>query len=94
MRVIAKKAVSRFVFMLELVVGLYLYLLGSGGIIQTAVLAHENHALERELTQLHSACTALQAQIEAWTHDSFYLEQCAREQLQMARADEEIYFVE
>lgn len=92
--VITKKVVSRFIFMCALSLSLYLYLMGSGGIMQIGALAQENKTLEMEIAKIEHACADLEKQINDWQNDSYYLEQYAREHLQMARADEEIFFIE
>ena len=83
----------RTFFALELVAFGYLYVFGNNGLQSLRVVAQENADIECEIEHLNQEVAALEVEITAWNQHPFYREKIAREQLQMARRDDRIYFV-
>lgn len=88
-----KKRIFRFFFALEIIVFIAVYLFGTSGIQTLFVLKQENMAIENEIAALQEEEEALQKSIVDWNSHSFYQEKVAREQLQMARPNDEIYYL-
>ena len=56
-------------------------------------LRQENNAKRQELVSLRDEVDVLKDQVNAWKTDPFYKEKAAREQLQMARSGDVIYYL-
>ena len=88
-----KKRTMRIFFMVEVVSFLGLYFFGAGGIQYLTKLQEEQIEIDTQLKTVHDEVAILNEQIEKWKSTPFYKEKIAREQLQMARAGDEIYYI-
>jgi cell division protein FtsB len=87
-----KRTLFRLIFALEIVGFTAHYFLGAQGLQKLAHARAETTALTQELAQLDAEITLLNQEIIAWNTNPFYKEKVAREELQMARADEHIFY--
>jgi cell division protein FtsB len=69
------------------------YMLSTGGVRALKKASWHNEQLLHEIKELERETLALKEEIEEREKDSFYKEKIAREELQMAREDEEIYLL-
>jgi len=90
---IVKRTVLRIFFCIELIAFVGIYFCGAQGMQALWQLDKETQAMVVEVTTLKKEVDELDYQILAFNSYDFYKEQVAREQLQMARADDEVYFV-
>lgn len=88
-----KRMVPRAILAVEIVVFMWMYCFGSQGIRAVYAMRTENDLLEVQLAQEHKMLTLLERDVQMWQENSFVKEKLAREQLQMAREDEEIYIL-
>ena len=90
---IGKHQTARVLFALEIIVFAGFYLFGSNGIVALRGLKKEIGEFEKELVCLKKDVDHLQSTVVLQKKHPFFQEKIAREQLQMARADEEIYLI-
>jgi cell division protein FtsB len=79
---------------LEIMLTLYAFLLGSKGMPQLRTLSTQQHALQHTINTLDHDIKQLEDRIAQWLRYSFYREKIAREQLQMARTNDIVYFIQ
>lgn len=91
---IAKCIVSRVFLTVEIMIFVSVYFFGSNGMAVLSELERENAQLEADIDKLRSEIQGLELDIVQWNEDPYYKEKIAREQLQMARADDQIIFVQ
>jgi cell division protein FtsB len=91
---IAKRYIIRIVLGIEIIVFLSIYLFGPQGIWTFQKLAEENKVVEHAIQGVKAEIAGLDKQITACKSDAFYKERIAREQLQMARKDDVIYYLD
>lgn len=87
-----KRIVLRILFGFEISFFMYVYLFGSQGIQAWMQVKKENAIVEQEIERLHNEIAHLTNQIVDWQQDILGKEKIAREQLQMARKGDEIYY--
>lgn len=80
-------------FLLELLIFSTVYSLGGQGLQTIYYMSQHNRQLQQDIVNLQHTVTALEQQLQYWQTDDFYKEQLAREQLQMARPQEQIYYL-
>ncbi len=80
-------------FLLELLIFSTVYIFGGQGLQTIYYMSQYNRQLQQDIVNLQQAVTALEQQLQYWQTDDFYKEQLAREQLQMARPQEQIYYL-
>jgi len=90
---ISKKSVLRIFFGVELAVFAGIYVLGAQGISALWNMGQENQLLITEIAALKNEVEQLDKELIAWNNHDFYKEKIAREELQMARAHDEVYFI-
>ncbi len=88
-----KKLISRGLFVVELMIFVWVYLFGAHGFHHLVQLRAECEQARQDLQCKQQEVSELQEQIIAWNVHSFYKEKMAREQLQMARKGETIYYM-
>jgi len=88
-----KQLIARSVFFVELCALAIIYLYGSHGMHSIHQLQHETVLLEREVGRMAQEVATIEHDIAIWNHDDFCKEKVAREQLQMAYKDDEIYYI-
>jgi cell division protein FtsB len=88
-----KKTFIKILFFAEIIVCGHLYLFGNNGI--TTLQNQKNIVinLKQEITQLQNNIIQLKEEIHTWNNDDFYKEKIAREQLQMARKGDELFYI-
>ena len=89
-----KKIIFRVFFGLEVLIFSFTYLFGTNGIYKLNQLKRENHNLKTENLKIKNEINEIENQIKEWSADPFYIEKVAREQLQMARKDDQIYILD
>jgi cell division protein FtsB len=88
-----KKLLLRVVVMVEMIGFGYLYFFGNNGMSVLQKQREDVVALRQLVVQLQGDVDQLENEIYAWQTDDFYKEKVAREQLQMARKGDEIYYI-
>ena len=86
----AKKNIGRCAFIIELILFTGYYLIGANGMLTLISMNKEITAAQREISLLKDEVQHLQQHIALQKKHPFFKEKIAREQLQMAHADEEI----
>lgn len=76
-----------------LVIGGFYLFSPQGGLRAIEKAWHETQDLEVQVVQLQNAVALVASDINRWQSDTFYVEKIAREQLQMMRPSEEIYYI-
>lgn len=69
------------------------YVGSSGGLSTVYAMKKENEDLKKKLVYLEQDINKIENEYNKWICEPFYKEKWAREQLQMARADDEVYFL-
>ncbi len=87
-----KRSIIRILFFAETVGFLCMHVFGPQGIRVFQQLADENLVIEQSVLCVRSEIAQLDRRITACKSDAFYKERIAREQLQMARKDDVIYY--
>jgi cell division protein FtsB len=78
---------------LEIMVFVTVYFFGSDGMTKLSELQQENDQLEADIVLLKNEIEGIDLQVAQWNTDPYYKEKIAREQLQMARSDDQILFI-
>ena len=87
-----KRSIIRILFFAETVGFLCMHIFGPQGIRVFQQLTEENSVIEQSIQRVRSEIAQLDRRITECKSDSFYKERIAREQLQMARKDDLIYY--
>lgn len=77
----------------EVVVFAGFFIRGPQGLRNLSDIYLEQAAMQEGLTQLNQEVAVLKQDIDNWNKHSFHKEKIAREQLQMARPDDEIFYL-
>jgi len=88
-----KRTMLRVFFAIEICVFLGVYLFGPGGLQTMVRFEGENRALDEQINELKMEVQLWEHKIALWQSDDFYKEKIAREQLQMARSGDQIFYV-
>lgn len=83
----------RFFVGIEVIAFIYMYLFGLQGMYELMRLRSENSLFHKELDDMRLGLKDLQQEVTRWQHDDFLREKIAREELQMVRKGEEIYYL-
>lgn len=89
----AKKNIGRFAFGIELALFTGYYLMGANGMGTLISMNKEIGSAQREIALLKDEVHHLQNHIALQKKHPFFKEKIAREQLQMAHENEEIYII-
>ncbi|HRN78016.1 MAG TPA: septum formation initiator family protein [Candidatus Dependentiae bacterium] len=87
-----KQIILRIFFVIETVVFAWMYIFGAQGVRVLHTLDAENHELECTVQHMRDELRELDQRIITWENEPFHKEKIAREQLQMARAGDTIYY--
>jgi len=87
-----KRLLFRCFFALEIVMFAYFYTFGSQGLPAWFALQKETSILEQEITVLQNEIATFKKQIALFEQYSLLIEKVAREQLQLARSDDYIFY--
>ncbi len=90
---IAKQHVARIFLCSEIMIFTGFYVFGTNGIMALRHMKKDIALLDQQVIQLKNDVTHLQSTIVLQKKHPFFQEKIAREQLQMARVDEEIYLI-
>jgi cell division protein FtsB len=88
-----KKLFMKALLLLEMIAFGHAYLFGSNGIKVLQAQKNEVTELEYSIGHLNDEVTRLEKEIHIWQTDDFYKEKIAREQLQMARRGDELFYI-
>lgn len=91
---ISKRSIPRIFLGCELFVFFGFYLLGSNGLASLLKLKKDIYQSSLQLDELKHEVTQLVETLALQSKHPFFQEKIAREQLQMARKDEEIYLID
>lgn len=86
-----KKKALRIFFAGEIFLFGWFYYFGPHGMQAVARIRAENSVIEKKLVLMEREVKELEGEVVAWQTNDFLKEKVAREQLQLARAGEEIY---
>ncbi len=88
-----KRFLMRMLLCAEMCMFGYLYVCGKNGLQLLTSKNQELALLESQCNALQQDVSLLQSDIHAWQTNDFYKEKIAREQLQMARKDDKLFFI-
>lgn len=88
-----KKNIPIFFFLSEVVIILLFHFFGTQGLPLLWKLKQENLLISQEIVILQQEVNALENKCIEWQKYPFYKEKIAREQLQMAREDDYIFYI-
>jgi len=87
-----KRILLRVFFSIEVLMFCGVYMYGKNSISMLVALQNDNRALQAQLYEQEQEIAQLEYAITQWESSPFYKEKIAREQLQMARAQEQVYY--
>jgi cell division protein FtsB len=90
---LTKKIIMRCLFVGEIGLFAWTYVYGRQGIFYLQTLAQENRVIESEIEQLRTELVEQEKEMLKWEEYPFYKEKIAREHLQLAREQDEIYYL-
>ena len=88
-----KKICMRLLLVIEMSAFGYLYVYGAQGIQALQEQREVVVGLEKNVTELKNDIQQLEEEMYVWQTDDFYKEKIAREQLQMARKGDELFYI-
>ena len=83
----------RIFFIVEIVIFVGIYFFSAQGLRVLQGMEKENEQVYQKITYLEKEIAVLEEEITEWERSSFYKEKIAREQLQMAKQGDEVYFL-
>lgn len=89
-----KQLILRIVFAAEIAGAFWMYRYGTYGTHTLAPLQGTVNILDREVAQLQQDIKNIEYTICMWQEDSFFIQAYARQNLNMAAADETVYIVD
>ncbi|HEV2601297.1 MAG TPA: septum formation initiator family protein [Candidatus Babeliales bacterium] len=90
---IKKRMVPYIILSVELIVFLGMYIAGVNGFITLYGLKADNEQYKKTVEVLEQEVASLEKQLRDFNSERFYKEKIAREELQMARPGEIIYYL-
>lgn len=90
---VTKKIVVQLVLSVELFTWSIWYYYGQKGVGAISEMKHNNVLCENRLKELKAKIAAYEYEIDQWNLSTFYKEKIAREQLQMARHNDVIFYL-
>jgi len=88
-----KKMFIRALLLVEMIVFGQVYFFGNNGIKALQTQKNVVEDLKKDIMVLDAEVTHLEKELYAWQTDDFYKEKIAREQLQMARKGDELFYI-
>jgi len=88
-----KRILVRAFFSIEVMIFCWVYMCGKNSITSLVELQKDNRMLQKQLQGQEREIVQLESEIDRWESDPFYKEKIAREQLQMARVGEQVYYI-
>ena len=89
----SKRYVVRFFLGIEILTFICFYVCGPQGIYELMRLRSENSLFQKDLARMRFGLNTVKKAVARWQHDDFLREKIAREELQMVRKGEEIYYL-
>lgn len=89
----AKQLILRIFFITEVMLFSFIYLFGPHGMHTLQEVQSDIDQIQKKQKNITASLETLHNQIDAWQMNDFYKERAAREQLQMARDNETIYYL-
>ena len=89
----SKKILVRIFFVGEIVFFVTMYVVSPDGLASVQSKKVENEKIASHVETLTQEIKKLEDEIKKWEQNTFYREKVAREQLQMARPTDEVYYV-
>ena len=91
--VITKRHMLRIFFMFEIFIFVAIYFFSAQGLRVLQGMQKENEHVYEEVAYLKNEIAILEQEVAEWESNSFYKEKIAREELQMAKKGDEVYFL-
>jgi cell division protein FtsB len=91
---LAKRMIVRGLLVAEVIVFAWTYVYGTQGLCHVWACHKENEVLESQIVALQTDISRIEQELHAWNTNPFYKEKIAREQLQMAREGDTIYYLQ
>lgn len=88
-----KKNFLRRILVIEIVIFVGYYLFGAHGLQAIKCIKQENILLVEHIKKIEQEIAALEQDILQWDTNLFYKEKIAREQLQLAKEGDEVYYI-
>jgi cell division protein FtsB len=88
-----KKMLMKVLLVCEMAAFGHIYFFGSNGIASLQVQKRVVEDLKKDILVLDGEIAQLEKEMYAWQTDDFYKEKVAREQLQMARKGDELFYI-
>lgn len=88
-----KKMFMKVLLLTEMVLFGHVYLFGNNGMKALQVQKNVVEDLKKDIMILSEEITQLEKEMYVWQTDDFYKEKVAREQLQMARKGDELFYI-
>lgn len=88
-----KQMIVRALLIAEMFVFGHMYVFGKNGLQMVRVQTKQLQSLQGTVDQLQKEVDALEGDISMWETNDFYKEKIAREQLQMARKGDKLYYI-
>lgn len=79
--------------MFEVVVFAGIYFFSAQGLRVLQGMQQENEQVQGKIGHLENEIAVLEEEVSEWEGNSFYKEKIAREELQMAKSNDEVYFL-
>jgi cell division protein FtsB len=89
--VITKRFILRLFLIVEVCGGVIFFIWGPHGMVAVSEKVKEHSLLIGQMEDLQKEVAVLKKQVDQYAHTDFYKEKIAREDLQMARTEEEVY---
>ena len=91
--VITKRHLLRLFFLLEIIIFIGIYLFSAQGLQVLWGMKKDNLQVKVNIASLQNEIVELEEEVQEWQSNSFYKEKIAREELQMAKTGDEVYFL-
>ena len=89
-----KQKLLRGFFLLEVILFTMFCFFGPSGVSVISEVEKENELLSKEVLRLEQEVVELENKVDSWRNDPFKVEKLSRENLQMSKNGEEVYFVD
>ena len=91
--VITKRHMLRMFFIFEIVIFIGIYFFSAQGLRVLQGMQKENEQVYEKISYLKDEIAVLESDVAEWENNTFYKEKIAREELQMAKEGDEVYFL-
>lgn len=87
-----KQKIYLTLFMLEIIVLVYVYWFGKDGMHTLSTLSQEQKTIRQKNEKIAAQSERLKDKITQWQENDFFYEKVAREELNMSRKQDTIYY--